>query len=377
MGLVRVARRSKGSPPSSGVPSHIASAAAGQWTAIGTNQLQNVAFNYTTSPWPISGFSTNLRSIMDDWSGATYDSVRHKLYVHGGGHSGVSGYSGNDVYCFDLATATWSRLDNPSAYAEGDANAAGIYPDNGPLPIHTYSMWCVNPVSGLIYRLGVSGSICDDIAEFNPSTATQQAAFASKTWWTYRAAVSWQDGSGAGTVWMPDEGKFLIASHNMGSNLEIRRYDPTANTVSSSTSGGASASVDKSVAYSQARRLALIHRFNSGPYCSFDCVTNTPTSRTITGATLPDRLSIEFDPVRDRFIGYTDEQADTRKLYSIHPDTWVATEIAPTTGATPPASQGNGLHGRFRYCSDYDVFIMSNRVDGSVYLYKPAGWSAP
>jgi hypothetical protein len=365
-----------GWPAPSGVPAHIESAASGQWTAIGGNQLQDVAFSYTVSPWPISQYSTILRSIMDDWSGATYDPVTHRFFVHGGGHSTVSGYSGNEVYVFNLSTALWTRLDNPSPYNETQANGVGVFPDGGPTPIHTYCSWCVNPTTGKVYRLGRSGSTIAQVYEFNTAAAAQLTPGATKSYWVARGTFPYSDPYGMGSAWLPDEGQFLIATHLGGSQIQISRYNPTTNAFTSGPTGE-SAGLDKSMGYSQARRLALIHRLNDGRYAVFNTATNALTYVTLTGATLPSRVSMEFDPVRDRFVAYTDEQADTRKLYSINPDTWAVTEIAPTTGATPPSSQGNGLMGRFRYCAEYDVFVMSNRVNGSVHLYKPAGWVAP
>jgi hypothetical protein len=369
-------------------PSHIAAAAEGQWTAIGSNTMTAVSFNY--AGWGVPGFVTNLQAMLNAWSGGTYDPVTHRLYVNGGGHND---YDGNETYAFNLETNSWSRLDNPSPYDEdaftggGPNNPLGwdgVFPDNGPQPIHTYEIMACNPTSGRVYRIGRSGSVLQRIQEFTPSLAVQQTPGAARPSWSYKAIISWQDPSGGATAWMADEGQFLIAYHDNGTFINFRRYNPTTDTVSAQLSGGgAFYGGDKAMAYSPARRLAVLHRrqTSTNTLVLFNSATNTASTQAVTGATLPSRCGLEYDIVRDRFVAYSDEEADRRVLYSINPDTWVATAITPSAGATPtipPNLAGyRGIYGRFAYCAEYDVFIAFNSVSGSVFLYKPVGWSPP
>lgn len=216
------------------------------------------------------------------------------------------------------------------------------------------------------------------LAGREPSAAAQQTPGTAKTWWSAKAAITWADGSGGASAWMSDEGKFLIANHDGGTWIYFRRYDPSTNTVGTQYATGQASGLDKAMAYSPSRRIALLHK-GSGALLEFNAATNVSTSRTTTGATLPSRCGLDYDSVRDRFIAYTDEGADRRVLYSIHPDTWVVTQITPSAGATigSVAADYRGIYGRFCYCPEYDVFLAVNSVTGNVYLYKPVGWSPP
>ena len=367
------------------VPSHILSATAGEWTSIGSNTLSSVAFNYTG--WGVPGFATTLQSIMNAWCGGAFDPVSHRLFVNGGGHND---YDGNETYAFNLATNAWARLDNPSPYDEdtfsgGASNPNGwngVYTDNGPQPIHTYDVLSVNPNTGKLYRLGKSGSAClTKVQEFDPALATQQTPGTARPAWAYKATISWPDGHSGTSAWMPDEGQFLIGYQDGGTFINFRRYNPTTDTVGAEIPaiGGGFYSGDMALAYSPSRRLAALHRTNASnnTLLLLNTATDTISIQAVTGATLPSRCGLEYDPVRDVFMAYTDEGADRRVLYSINPSTWVATQISPsgTTPLSAPAGDYRGIYGRFAYCADYDVFIAVNSVTGNVFLYKPTDWA--
>ena len=86
------------------------------------------------------GFS----SITDAWNGAVYASrfgSSGAMIVFGGGHND---YFGSDVHAFDLAHREWRRLTTgfvsgrADEYGEGAIYPDAVYPDNSPLPPHTY-----------------------------------------------------------------------------------------------------------------------------------------------------------------------------------------------------------------------------------------------
>jgi hypothetical protein len=86
------------------------------------------------------GFS----SITEAWNGAVYASrfgTSGAMIVFGGGHND---YFGSDVHAFDLARREWRRLTTgfvsgrPDEYGEGATYPDAVYPDNSPLPPHTY-----------------------------------------------------------------------------------------------------------------------------------------------------------------------------------------------------------------------------------------------
>lgn len=372
--------------PTGATPAHILSATEGQWTNIATNTLADVFFDYTG--WSVPGYGVAIADIMKTWNGAAYDPARHVLNVKGGGHNG---YEGNETYLFDLVAGLWTRLDNPSPYEENTYSGGagnplgwdGIYPDNGPQPVHTYGTLCVDPRSGKMYELGKSGSTSlAQIRELDPSVSIQQTPGDQKPWWAYKATISWVDNSHGTSAWMSDEDTFLIGNQDGGTFINFRRYDPVTNVIGAQIDAvaGAFSSVDCSLAYSAARRLAVYHRTDasSNTVVLVDTAANTQALQTITGATLPSRCGLAYDAVRDVFWAYTDEGADRRVLYSINPSTWVATQVSPDGASIDAvAVDYNGIFNRFAYCEDFDVLLAVNSVTGGVYIYKPSGWTAP
>ena len=86
------------------------------------------------------GFS----SITEAWNGAVYASrfgESGAMIVFGGGHNN---YFGSDVHSFDLARREWRRLTDgfvtgsADQYGEGAIYTNSVYPDDSPLPPHTY-----------------------------------------------------------------------------------------------------------------------------------------------------------------------------------------------------------------------------------------------
>jgi hypothetical protein len=110
--------------------------APGSFADISLNSMADV------DPCPGGGCAysevTGQESVFSVWSGGAFApdfSSYGALLCHGGGHAG---YSGNEVYAFDLSTRLWERLGTPSPYAESDADDNGEYPDGKPFPPHTY-----------------------------------------------------------------------------------------------------------------------------------------------------------------------------------------------------------------------------------------------
>ncbi len=109
-------------------------------TALGET-ARRLAGRDWIAPWRGRvGFS----SITEAWNGAVYASRFGRsgaMIVFGGGHND---YFGSDVHAFDLAHREWRRLTtgfiagHPDEYGEGAIYPDAVYPDNSPLPPHTY-----------------------------------------------------------------------------------------------------------------------------------------------------------------------------------------------------------------------------------------------
>lgn len=76
--------------------------------------------------------SGNCGNVIDAWSGGTFDPVHNQMLIFGGGHAD---YSGNEVYAFELATLTWTRITDPSP--DSDSNQDPL-PDGKPVSRHSY-----------------------------------------------------------------------------------------------------------------------------------------------------------------------------------------------------------------------------------------------
>jgi len=105
-------------------------------------RLRRLAGRDWIAPW--SG-RVGFSSITEAWNGAVFASrcgASGSMIVFGGGHND---YFGSDVHAFDLASREWRRLSDgfvsghPDQYGEGATYNDAVYPDNSPLPPHTYN----------------------------------------------------------------------------------------------------------------------------------------------------------------------------------------------------------------------------------------------
>lgn len=385
---------------SSAIPSHISSAVEGQWTAIGTNNpdtsvrtvsaaLGNFYTLYPASAYPDGapspgGYDTGLKGIMSGWCGGCYDPVSHRLYINGGGDDD---YDGNEWYGFNLQTNAWVRHDDPSKWKPPPV---GQYfnPDGSPGPVHTYDFLGVVPSTGICYRLLDPAS--PTTTAWNPALAVAALQNPKISWSQKVTKPSVVGFIGSACAWAEDRGVFYVMGRDPGGFLRYSSYNPTTNQWGAVyASGNHSAGTHYSTgAWDPTRKLFVVasNEYSFG-LNAIEVVNYTnPTSPVFSQPTLTlprwtNLGGIKYDLVRDRFVYYSDQATDRRQMWSINPSTWVVTGISPSAGDTPPVANSGagdpGIFGRFQYCADYDVFIMVNNVSGSVYLYKPVGWSPP
>ena len=70
------------------------------------------------------GSSPHIRFF--DESGASYDSLRNRMVVFGGGHGD---YAGNEIMIFDIDTLRWIRINDPSPRFDSLIERSGYYAD--------------------------------------------------------------------------------------------------------------------------------------------------------------------------------------------------------------------------------------------------------
>lgn len=130
---------------------------------------------------------TGPASVIAAWNGAAWDARRRKWYFYGGGQSD---YGGNEVYEFDVDSATFTRLTDPSPIPAMTPQMKCPEPDRGPRSQRTYdgfffsratdTIWSLPGSTG--YCLGGMVSLEGQVWEFNPDPSEARNGLAPLTW---------------------------------------------------------------------------------------------------------------------------------------------------------------------------------------------------
>lgn len=334
----------------------------GHWYQVPNSKMQTVFPN----PAPPGDPS----AVMKAWSGGAYDTKRDRLIVWGGGHSD---YSGNEVYCFNVNTLTWSRVTNPSLDV-GGSEASGVYPDGKPRSRHTYDgVEYIPPPIDRFCGLGAGGTY----PSAQISTPRVDCLNFDTLQWE-RFADTPNAGHPVSSAYDPVRGHVWEMPPGTGSRLA--EFDPVANTW---TIRGASDPGD--IYYCNGEVDPVRRRFiaiGNGIAASWNIDapgtltrTNLVTSgdKTVQNA---DNPGLAYDPVNDCFVGWIGGSA----VYRLNLDTLVWTRInaAATNTVTPTPADIRGTYGRFRYIPSKNAFIGVNATDQDVYIYKlSAGGGSP
>ena len=339
-------------------------------------------------------------AVMYAWSGGAYDTLRDRLIVFGGGHSD-SYY--DEVFTFDLATATWRNWNQLPSGMNGSSVAAiyqdkrvetcGLYPSVGALCIpsewltstgylepakcddptivqqldpqrprsrHSYGTLAFSTATGRFYSLGAPG--------LYPSG---QSASARVDEFDFDAGL-WLRGANN-----PDVGYAVSAADGRGNlwyvNDNLDRYDPVADSWTVYPGEGqdfksgalygyyAAADVDTTrnvlVLTSDGQQLETYALGDGGL---------TVVQASGLSAPLPSEAGMAYDPVLDRFVWWNGGPT----LYFLNPATWTWTAVQGQ-GADPGGPSSNGTFGRFRYSPNRNVFVAVSSTESDVFVYKP------
>lgn len=147
----------RGAPAQSGgggaapawVTNSLASWPDGTWTRISGSSpdLGLSATNTVRDVKTVDPSDSRFQGIIKNWSGGwlapdygTYGSFGIGI---GGGHGSNTGYTGSDVFRFDLGTRTWTEI---HARQETTLDTTfGEYPDGSTAAMHTYFTWVATP----------------------------------------------------------------------------------------------------------------------------------------------------------------------------------------------------------------------------------------
>jgi hypothetical protein len=329
-------------------------------------------------------------AVISAWSGGAYDPVRRRMILWGGGHDD---YWGNELYGFDLATGTWSRLTEPSTIPTG--TSAGDFlnrdplPDGQPVSRHTYDG--VEYIAHLDALLGQGGARARD---GGGTARTWLFDFATDGWST---PTEGPGGYSQATAY--DEATRTVLVNGSES---LHLFDVDANSWSSVPGFGFpplwpryAVHGDKTGAVDPTRGLfwvvgkgqILVWNIagaamvtddwvttGGGDYTNADRLSNHPEQVFISGGGDVYNVSapgFDYDRAADAFVAWPNEGEPY--VLDLASKAW-------TTGnpdGAPTSHTSGGTFGRWRYVDAYNVFILVTSVDENVYFYKHTAGCGP
>jgi hypothetical protein len=311
--------------------------------------------------------ATGFLAIVQNWSGAAFDSSRNRLVIFGGGHNG---YFGNELIAFDLDDMAWIRITDPTPFP----SFSGRSNDDGtPRGRHSYNGLTYISHADTFFALGGSP------AQVSGSCGMQGTAlfdFTANTWNTpvvqkpNEPDVECEDHA----VYDPVSKNVLYHGRGVGDRWSL--YNIDSDTWTTSTSVGFNQF--QTAAIDPVRRLVLVTGDEFGEVLNAYDLTNlpnmTPTDRTslVTGPrTLMSAIAPgwDFDNKTNEFVGWDGGTT----VFSFNPDTnvWTQQNAAAGNLLNPGAVDAvKGTYGRWRYSEKYNVFVLVDSVDENVYLYR-------
>ncbi len=334
---------------------------------------------------------------------ASYDSVRDRLIIFGGGHA--DSYV-NNVFVFDLGPAHWARMsempaaldknfdgaDPPAIYTDGRIETCGLYPKEGlgsltipaewltptgylmtdkcedpsivaqmdpqqPRSTHTYGNVAFSPATKLFYNLGSSA-----MWKSGQSTSPRNMAFNFDTGLWERKADNVGISIGGASANDAQGNLYYLGGH------VAKKYDALTDTWSKLPDSDNTDSYYSGAAVDTTRNVLALT--SDGTHLqTWDLASNgTRVPRTTTGlsADISSQLAFEYDVTLDRFFAWSGD----RTVYWLNPVTW-AWVSATGGGDDPGPKPGQGTYGRMRFSAKYNVFVLVRSVTQNVMLYKP------
>jgi Galactose oxidase, central domain len=366
------------------------------------NSWKRLAGTPMSDVCPTSDNHYQCDAIMNAWGGGAYDGWRDRLIVFGGGHND-SFY--NNVFTFDLGTATWARhselpaeLDDlpdggpvPDVFRDVRIENCGLYPAVASLDIpdawltetgylqreycddpaivaqldpqqprstHTYGNIAFSPTTREFYNLGSSA-----LYPSGQSTSTRNMSFDFDTGQWVRRADNLDIAIGAASATDGQGRIFYIASHAMAV------YDPADDTWTAQDDD-----VDVDSYYAGAavdtQRNRLLVTANGVDLQVFDLATTDAPRMVVSAdglaAPLSGQLGFEYLVARDRFVAWQGGLT----VHWLDPDTYTWQSIE-ATGDDPGPKPETGIYGRFRYSPVREVLVVVTTTTSDVFIYKP------
>jgi hypothetical protein len=363
----------------------------GTWTKISLNTLSDVDPeddpeanpNYpSAAPWH---GSSGQAAVIGAWNGAVlaYGFGSHgSLIVYGGGHAD---YLGSEVYAFDLATRTWSRLSNPYPGPYNWPYYTGEYPDGSAIPPHTYDYVNYHPGSNSFvilkgqYELGPpSNQTSVDVAHmFDLDTREWRGS-----------QVNADDPnlfSGGYSAYDPKRDLFWANGGSGGSGFVA--FDPNGQNAdgtygSWSTYPPKVTMTDSQAEYDPINDILVITAFRNDYRVAGVDLNNPAAERILLNETgdEPDKNSAHgwsWSPTRGAILYYS--RTSGGDIYEFkHTDgswsegQWTWRKITSPANSIVPDVASSGIYSRFQVVSyqDAEIVVMINSTTGPVYAFR-------
>ncbi|MHC4548991.1 MAG: kelch repeat-containing protein [Planctomycetota bacterium] len=333
----------------------------GEWYEIPETQMRDV--DWAEGDPEKVGLRGDQSSIVIAISGGAYDTKRDRLVVWGGGGSALR----NDLYVFDINTASWERLTDPSPLPPGGKDAAyqmTTHLDGAPVSRHSFDVleYIPDPVDRLYLgggNTGLSGSISDPLTylfDFETNTWEHGPLLPVSTLGGFSgltpAGRLWQHGAGSNSALLMevDLATGLVTNHvpfdNWLGNEANAVYDPARNQL-----------------VAVGRDATRIWDLDDPDQDSFILATTGDTL--MESGTAP---GLVYHAGTDRVIAWH----GGKDIYALDLDTAVWTRVAGQGDVDPGPGTERGVYSRWCYIPSKDLFIVVADVDRNVFVYRLA-----
>lgn len=343
--------------------------------------------NYpNNAPWHAN---SGQRGVLTNWNGgalATGYGTHGGLLTYGGGHAG---YYGSEVYVFDLASRLWKRVTDPFPGPISFPYASTTYPDNSPLPPHTYDYVDYHPTTNsFVLMRGTQDSYAN--SNITSKAIVHMLDLDTGKWRRSRQNGSLGMHSGGITCYDRIRDNFWVLGSSSTTN-QMTRFNPnvtnTDGTVGSFTNyappkieidGGAECDpVNDIFVYTQFRYAGQVYAVDlknpAAPRVALKETGDIPAKSGGNGWAWSDK--------RQAFL-YWRRGAGVYEFKLVDGDwatgTWRWTNLTSSANSVVPQDMttDNGVYSRFRVATwgDEEVAVVVNRHDGPVYAFRiPSG----
>ena len=330
------------------------------WHAIPYTKIRSVCA--ADNGFPDVRGAIGCRGITEAWNSGVFDTARNRMIIWGGGHND---YYGNEIYAFDLDDQTLVRLTDPGLpRASGcvEAIAGGTQPNSR----HTYD--------GIEYIAAL-----DKMFVFGGSLSCPPGARSNETWLFDFGTNTWQRMNPSGTIPSASEGVVtgydpvtgLVYLHDRGN---LFSYDATADRYTRISSRTRSMGMHLgATVHPIERKFVIIGRDSvagGGRVYTYDISGGTVDRVTVAtsgGSAVIGRNypGVEYDPRTDKIAAWSDVAGDSVYFLDLDTGQWTR-----ETSSGPPTPTINGIHGRLRFSPTSEVFVLVNKVDDDIFIFR-------